>query len=167
MAGLVGVRWATGAYIMAEGFGLGFISHEDVVFIAKQGERVIGCAIFRVVGHPGKGKGKSWGTVRAWTVEMAFRRQGVGRSLLEKGCRVVMAEKGCEWVEFAKDHASESQAVFFDTGLCVWIMLISRATDSARVLPNLFNGYFDRREEKARRSLEKFVRTEPPTVRKH
>ena len=93
-------------------------------------------------------------------MEMAYRRQGVGRALLEEGCRVVMAEKGCGGMVFAEDHASESQFFLFIAGIGVWALLISCMKDSTRVLPRLFNGYFDRREEKARRSLEGFVQAE-------
>ncbi|KAL8930987.1 MAG: hypothetical protein Q9208_000088 [Pyrenodesmia sp. 3 TL-2023] len=105
---------------------------ENVVVVTKWGEdEIIGALVMRVLRKEKKA------VVRAWTVKGRYRGHGVGRGLLEEGVRVAR-EKGCVdgGVEF--DRAGHA--------------------NSHRVLPEMFNKGFERRENQARKILEEVVK---------
>lgn len=153
MAGLVSVRWLTSGYIeMAENTGTWKWldkdreegnNKEDTIIVSKFGEEIIGALVLRSVkdetppSGSGKGKkkisGRSMGVIRAWTVRLRFRGKGVGTELLEEAIKVCR-EKGIEDPVFAKEQAN-----------------------SGRILPKLFNGVFDRREQRAKEALERII----------
>lgn len=106
---------------------------ENVVLITKWGDsEIIGALVMRVFKRERKA------VIRAWTVKIRYRGNGVGRGLLEEGVRVAM-QRGCvavggKGVEFEGAHAN-----------------------SHRVLPELFNRGVERREKRARAVLEEIV----------
>ncbi|KAL8769491.1 MAG: hypothetical protein Q9209_004552 [Squamulea sp. 1 TL-2023] len=97
---------------------------ENIVIVSKWGkEEIIGSLVMRVSRKEKKA------IIRAWTVKLRYRGKGVGRGLLEEGVRVAK-EKGVGKVEFEREHAN-----------------------SHKVLPDIFNGGFERREKKAKDTL--------------
>ncbi|KAL8761973.1 MAG: hypothetical protein Q9184_001959 [Pyrenodesmia sp. 2 TL-2023] len=105
---------------------------ENVVVVTKWGEdEIIGALVMRVLRKEQKA------VVRAWTVKGRYRGHGVGRGLLEEGVRVAR-EKGCVGGGVEFDGAAHA--------------------NSHRVLPEMFNKGFDRREKQARKMLEEVVK---------
>ncbi|KAF2458873.1 hypothetical protein BDY21DRAFT_339108 [Lineolata rhizophorae] len=70
------------------------------------------------------------GEIRAWTVKMKYRGNGLGTGLLEEAVKFAQQRPGCDGVGFAVDHAN-----------------------SKRFLPRYFNRVFDESEERAREAL--------------
>ena len=125
---------------------------EDVILVTKFDKRVIGAVVLRAspssslsmastaqlamgelamgarmdVSRPGK-----TATVRAWTVALRYRRNGVGASLLADAVRFC-EERGWEGPVFDQRHAH-----------------------SVRLLPGIFNGGFEEVEQCARSVLER------------
>ncbi|KAL9118602.1 MAG: hypothetical protein Q9187_004849 [Circinaria calcarea] len=125
---LISVRWLAGPYLeLAEKIGWKWLGESEVL-VTKFGEGIIGTVVFEV---KREGRKRKKGVLRAWTVRMRERGRGVGRGLLEEVVRVLMAEKGCEGVVWEEGNP------YLD-----------------RVLPAIFNGGFERKEEKAQRLLE-------------
>ncbi|KAI4220792.1 MAG: hypothetical protein L6R36_007367 [Xanthoria steineri] len=97
---------------------------ENMVIVSKWGEEeIIGALVVRVSRKEKKA------VIRAWTVKLRYRGKGVGRGLLEE-CVRVAKEKGCGRVEFEREHAN-----------------------SHKVLPDIFNKGFERREKRAKAVL--------------
>ncbi|KAI4256068.1 MAG: hypothetical protein LQ352_002258 [Teloschistes flavicans] len=117
---------------------------ENVVVVSKWGEEeIIGALVMKVM------KKERKAVLRAWTVKLRYRGREIGRGLLEEGVRLAMA-KGCTGVEFDAGHASESLRRPFLSGLSSsWLTLVSFSIDSHRILPQMFNKGFERREKKA------------------
>ncbi|KAL2044339.1 hypothetical protein N7G274_003044 [Stereocaulon virgatum] len=106
------------------GHGHGHGKCEDpIVLVSRWGDQIIATLVLRVV----KRERKAY--VRAWTVDCAFRKRGVGSALLEEAVRVAWG-KGARCVVFDEGHAN-----------------------SHRVLPESFGGVFDELEAKARMLL--------------
>ncbi|KAL9594297.1 MAG: hypothetical protein Q9219_007107 [cf. Caloplaca sp. 3 TL-2023] len=106
---------------------------ENVVVVSKWGEEeIIGALVLRVL------KREKRAIVRAWTVKLKYRGHGVGRGLLEEGVRVAVTRScgggGDGKVEFDGGHAN-----------------------SHRVLPDMFNRGFERRERRAKAMLEEVL----------
>ncbi|KAI4103755.1 MAG: hypothetical protein LQ339_004087 [Xanthoria mediterranea] len=94
---------------------------ENMVIVSKWGEEeIIGALVVRMSRKEKKA------VIRAWTVKLRYRGKGVGRGLLEE-CVRVAKEKGCGRVEFEREHAN-----------------------SHKVLPDIFNKGFERRERRAK-----------------
>ncbi|KAI4282815.1 MAG: hypothetical protein L6R38_002663 [Xanthoria sp. 2 TBL-2021] len=94
---------------------------ENIVVVSKWGEEeIIGALVMRVSRKEKKA------VIRAWTVKLRYRGKGVGRGLLEE-CVRVAKERGCGRVEFEREHAN-----------------------SHKVLPDIFNKGFERREKRAK-----------------
>ncbi|KAL8656254.1 MAG: hypothetical protein Q9226_002720 [Calogaya cf. arnoldii] len=94
---------------------------ENMVIVSKWGEQeIIGALVVRVLRKEKKA------VIRAWTVKLKYRGKGVGRGLLEE-CVRVAREKGCGRVEFEREHAN-----------------------SHKLLPDIFNSGFERRENRAK-----------------
>lgn len=138
---------------------------ENVVIITKWGgEEIIGALVMRVLRMEKKA------VMRAWTVKGRYRGHGVGRGLLEEGVRVAR-EMGCgDGLDFDRaGHASEFPpfSVFsFEDGKWGWGDLVGGGDliandfgwlDSHRVLPEMFNKGFERREKQARKMLDEVV----------
>ncbi|KAL8677322.1 MAG: hypothetical protein Q9186_006234 [Xanthomendoza sp. 1 TL-2023] len=104
---------------------------ENVVIVSKWGEdEIIGALVMRVSRKEKKA------VVRAWTVKLRYRGKGVGRGLLEEGVRVACGgERGCMGVEFERGHAN-----------------------SHKVLPDVFNKGFERREKRAKGMLAEVLK---------
>lgn len=164
MAFLVSVRYFSRGYIEeAESVGtwkwLGkgrndedAVGDEDEVLLSRFGDEAIGALILRGVreqiANSGSGNnsprkrrqnsgGKNasvTGKIRGWVVKYRYRRKGVGAELLEEAVKICQ-EKGWQGPEFAEGHAN-----------------------SARLLPNTFNGGFNKTERKAKEMLEKVKR---------
>ncbi|KAL8693411.1 MAG: hypothetical protein Q9218_001760 [Villophora microphyllina] len=97
---------------------------ENVVIVAKWGEEeIIGALVMKVM------KKEKKAVVRAWTVKLRYRGCGTGRGLLEEGVKAAR-ERGCTKVEFDEGHAN-----------------------SHKLLPDMFNKGFERREKKAKGML--------------
>ncbi|KAL8732461.1 MAG: hypothetical protein Q9166_002674 [cf. Caloplaca sp. 2 TL-2023] len=97
---------------------------ENIVVVSKWGEEeIIGALVMRVLRKEKKAM------IRAWTVKLRYRGKGVGRGLLEEGVRVAK-ERGIGELEFERGHAN-----------------------SHKVLPEIFNRGFDRREKRAKGML--------------
>ena len=161
MVFLVSVRYLSRGYIEeAESVGTwkwldkdrdttDVIGDGDEVLLSRFGEEAIGALIMRGIREqsPGSGSGNNSprkrrqnssgknalviGKIRGWAVKYRYRRKGVGAELLEEAVKICQ-EKGWQGPEFADDHAN-----------------------SARILPNTFNGGFNKTERKAREMLEK------------
>ena len=161
MAFLVSVRYLSRGYIEeAESVGTwkwldkgredaDSVGEGDEVLLSRFGEEAIGALIMRGVreqttssgsgnNSPRKrrqntgGKNSSvTGKIRGWAVKYRYRRKGVGAELLEEAIKLCQ-ERGWQGPEFAEDHAN-----------------------SARLLPNTFNGGFNKTERKAKEMLEK------------
>lgn len=71
------------------------------------------------------------GLIRGWTVRQRYRNKGVGTALLEDASNLCIS-RGWQGPEFASDHAN-----------------------SARLLPKMFLGSFEKNEALARKSLDK------------
>ncbi|PNS18419.1 Protein transport protein sec1 [Sphaceloma murrayae] len=155
MAALVGVRGCTRGYIdAAEGTGRDEAWWGRDCWVARYGEEIIGAAFVEwsgtrrgsegemaVVG-PAQGQGgharrasagrkrRARADIVAWTVRLKYRGKGVGEGLLEAVVDDVKS-RGTE-VGFAAEHAN-----------------------SKRVLWDMYNAAFERKEQRARRALQK------------
>ncbi|KAF2265858.1 hypothetical protein CC78DRAFT_177812 [Lojkania enalia] len=135
MAFLVAVRMATGAYLqLAENINWEWLG-EDRLIVVKWGEDIIGAL---VLGWAEEGvrkknarrrRGKA--VVRAWTVKLKYRGKGVGEGLLEEAVKVA-GERGADGIVFDEAHAN-----------------------AERVLPRIYNGFLDKRDQRAEKALEK------------
>ena len=74
---------------------------DPIVLVSRWGDQMIGTLVLRVV----KRERKAY--VRAWTVDRAFRKRGVGSALLEEAVRVAWG-KGARCVVFEERHVSTS-----------------------------------------------------------
>ncbi|KAI9672021.1 MAG: hypothetical protein M1829_004565 [Trizodia sp. TS-e1964] len=156
MAMLIATRMlASGYLVKAEAINwlwlLNQSEDKNIVIVTRFGE-IIGTVILRLVGvtvsEAGKkSRGKSLKTaipadgkalIRAWTVQRKFRGKGEGKILLKEAIKVAREQMG-ESVEvsFAPDHAN-----------------------SQRVMPNIFNGKFNRDDKRARVLLERLLAEE-------
>lgn len=107
VAALAGVGWLTRGYArLSEEIDRGWLGGDQVI-VAKEDGEVVGALVLGWVCE-GRGSGRrrnKWrGVVRAWTVEVSCRLQGVGTGLLEAVVTAV-GNKGGEGVEFAEGHA--------------------------------------------------------------
>ncbi|KAH0545548.1 hypothetical protein FGG08_000379 [Glutinoglossum americanum] len=139
MAVLATAQWVTVGYLRAaEKIGWRWLGGEgeggDLVVITRFGEEVIGTIIIRLVRE-----GRRKALIRGWAVRIRFRGKGVGGNLLEEGVKIARERLGGGDVEvaFADDHAN-----------------------SPRILPNMFNGPFEKRDARARKALEGVLETE-------
>ncbi|EKG10684.1 hypothetical protein MPH_12168 [Macrophomina phaseolina MS6] len=142
MACLVTVRLLTGGYIRhAESINWGFLDEAaDSVIITRFGEQIIGALVLGWAGPSSTGnkaarRRKGRGMIKAWTVKLRYRGKGVGTGLLEEAVKETV-KRGGEGVEFAEDHAN-----------------------SRRFLPHYFNGFLDRREDRAHDALQDVINT--------
>lgn len=87
---------------------------EAVVVVTKWGERMIAAVIMRVV----KRERRAW--VRAWTVERRYRKQGVGRNIMEEAVRFCVVDKGIRGVE-----VEEGTCEFYGSLVCPSILLFT------------------------------------------
>lgn len=140
MAGFLTLRWFTFGYL-AEAENINFkwlddqspasngtsINRDPLVVVSKWGDEVIGALVMRVVKRERKGY------VSAWTVKLKYRNQGIGRGLLEEAAKVVWG-KGGRGVVFEDNHAN-----------------------AKKMLPDVFNGAFDKNEAKSRQMLAEVV----------
>ncbi|RDL39830.1 uncharacterized protein BP5553_04170 [Venustampulla echinocandica] len=152
MAGLVAIRGVAGGYLnFAENVTWKFLQNddadgeEDIVIGSRYGSELIGAAVLRLERSPsspgsssskkkgGKNsKNRGNGIIRAWTVRIRYRGNGVGTELLEEAVRVTRESFGGNpEIGFAKEHVN-----------------------SQMVLPEMFNRGFRKREVKAARMLE-------------
>jgi hypothetical protein len=167
MAFLVAVRKVVAPYIdEAEKLGVGWLVNEDAegpagkkgkideVVVTKFGDEVIGVAVWRILGSGpassggGGGRGSSKektaaakadtpqaAVVRGWTVRLKYRHKGVGRALLEEVVSTARAQCGTGVeIKFDDDFAGKK-----------------------RLLPQMFNRGFDRREGDAKKMLAAVV----------
>ncbi|KAI9787202.1 MAG: hypothetical protein M1839_003437 [Geoglossum umbratile] len=132
MAFLVAARWLTGEYIhAAEAVRWTWLHDDDLVVVTRFGDEIIGVVAVRFAAEGHRAE------VRGWSVRLRFRGKGVGGALLEEAVRLARERVGREGeVVFADDHAN-----------------------SLRVLPNLFNRPFAKREARARSILQKIADT--------
>ncbi|KAF2152361.1 hypothetical protein K461DRAFT_327896 [Myriangium duriaei CBS 260.36] len=129
MGVLVVIRWAVAPYIeLAEGVHPELLEGKEVV-IAKYGQEVIGAAVWGWMDEGKKKKGRK-AEVVAWTVRLKYRGKGIGVGLLETVVDEVRG-KGGEGVG-----------------------MVEGGIYSKRVLWNVYNGVFERREERAKRALQ-------------
>lgn len=154
MAMLVAVRALSGGYLSeAEKINFDFLRNpetgdEDILIGSKFGDELIAALALRLerpggggaVSASGKKKGRAnlkggKGVIRAWTTRLRYRGKGVGQELLEEAVRITRESCGKDAeVGFAADHAN-----------------------SKTVLPEIFNGVFRKREQKAIRMLEELL----------
>ncbi|KAF2188194.1 hypothetical protein K469DRAFT_724759 [Zopfia rhizophila CBS 207.26] len=135
MACLAAVRMATGGYIsLAEEINWDWLG-EDRLIVVKWGEEIIGALVLGWADEGARKKGgrrrRGRAVVRAWTVKLKYRGKGVGEGLLEEAVRVA-GERGNDGILFDPNHAN-----------------------SKRILPRFYNGFFDKRNERAEKALEK------------
>lgn len=117
---------------------------EDMVLAVHYGGELIGSLVLRLVAPESKTKkAKSGpsslkggqGLIRAWTIKLMYRNNRVGGDLLRLAVLTTRHRCGEEaTVSFADDHAN-----------------------NARVLPNMFNRPFNKRDERAAKALENAV----------
>ncbi|KAI1738765.1 hypothetical protein F4680DRAFT_449562 [Xylaria scruposa] len=161
MTYLLGIRYFTGGYIQAaEELRWSWLSptsspdpspsEQDLILGVHFGKQLIGALVLRLEPSPssthvsnGGGRRRSRtsllrggrGVIRAWTVKLKYRGQGVGRDLLHEAVRLTRERCGREAeVGFAAEHAN-----------------------SKMFLPETFNTPFRRSERKAAKSLEKVL----------
>ncbi|GAP82584.1 putative acetyltransferase protein [Rosellinia necatrix] len=165
MTYLLGIRYCTGGYIQAaEELRWSWLSptsnpnpppsEQDMMLGVRFGKQLIGALVLRLEPSPssthapgggggGGGRRRSRssllrggrGVIRAWTVKLRYRGQGVARDMLHEAVRLTRERCGRDAeVGFAAEHAN------------------SRA-----VLPEPFNAPFRRSERKAAKSLEKVL----------
>ncbi|KAF2739065.1 hypothetical protein EJ04DRAFT_9343 [Polyplosphaeria fusca] len=135
MAYLVAVRMASGGYLtLAEKINWDWLG-DDRLILVKWGEDVIGALVLGWADeatkkkNPRRRRGKA--VVRAWTVKLKYRGKGVGEGLLEEAVKVA-GERGADGIVFDEEHAN-----------------------SGRILPRIYNGFLNRRDERAATKLEK------------
>lgn len=161
MTYLLGIRYFTGEYIQAaEELRWSWLSptsapdpppsEQDLILGVHFGEQLIGALVLRLEPSPssahasnGGGRRRSRtsllrggrGVIRAWTVKLKYRRQGVARDLLYEAVRLTRERCGRDAeVGFAAEHAN-----------------------SQMFLSEPFNTPFRRSERKAAKSLEKVL----------
>ncbi|KAI8633421.1 hypothetical protein F5Y19DRAFT_300241 [Xylariaceae sp. FL1651] len=164
MTYLLGIRYFTGGYIQAaEDLRWSWLrpsastsavsspSEEDLILGVRFGQQLIGALVLRLepstaAAHGSNGGGNrrrsrtsllrgGRGVIRAWTVKLKYRGQGVARDLLHEAVRVTRERCGRDAeVGFAAEHAN-----------------------STMVLSEPFNKPFRRSERKAAKSLEKVL----------
>ncbi|KAI0525754.1 hypothetical protein F5B22DRAFT_251920 [Xylaria bambusicola] len=161
MTYLLGIRYCTGGYIQAaEELRWSWLSpssspdpspsEQDLILGVRFGEQLIGALVLRLEPSPssthtsgGGGRRRSRtsllrggrGVIRAWTVKLKYRGQGVARDLLHEAVRLTRERCGRDAeVGFAAEHAN-----------------------SKMILPEAFNTPFRRSERKAAKSLEKVL----------
>ncbi|KAI0489879.1 hypothetical protein F4859DRAFT_170624 [Xylaria cf. heliscus] len=162
MTYLLGIRYFTGGYIQAaEELRWSWLSptsspnpapsEQDLILGVHFGKQLIGALVLRLEPSPspthasGSGSGRrrsrtsllrgGRGVIRAWTVKLKYRGQGVARDLLHEAVRLSRERCGREAeVGFAAEHAN-----------------------SKMLLPEPFNTPFRRSERKAAKSLEKVL----------
>ncbi|KAI0457508.1 hypothetical protein F5B21DRAFT_80830 [Xylaria acuta] len=165
MTYLLGIRYFTGGYIQAaEELRWSWLSptsspdpppsEQDLILGVHFGKQLIGALVLRLEPSPssthvsnggggGGGRRRSRtsllrggrGVIRAWTVRLKYRGQGVARDLLHEAVRLARERCGREAeVGFAAEHAN-----------------------SKMFLPEPFNTPFRRSERKAAKSLEKVL----------
>ncbi|KAF1846712.1 uncharacterized protein K460DRAFT_281785 [Cucurbitaria berberidis CBS 394.84] len=134
MTFLIFIRWMTGGYIgVAEDINMEWLG-EDRLIVVKWGEDIIGALVLGWADDAAKKRGRrrrGKAVVRAWTVKLKYRGKGVGEGLLEEAVKVA-GEKGADGIIFDGDHAN-----------------------SKRILPPIFNGFLDKQEAKAEKTLRK------------
>ncbi|CAK3926631.1 hypothetical protein CB0940_07011 [Lecanosticta acicola] len=139
MIGFVGCRYLTGPYLAAaERINWEWTGDVDVL-MTRFGDEVIGTVLLAWESGDSKRKGKkAWrGVIKGWTVKLRYRHKGVGTGLLEEAVKEAK-KKGAESLEFDEEHAN-----------------------SVRILPNLYNGSFDRSERMAREKLQALLESSP------
>ncbi|KAI1339522.1 hypothetical protein F5Y15DRAFT_75517 [Xylariaceae sp. FL0016] len=118
---------------------------QDTVIGVRFGKDLIGACVLRLEPRPhsplaGRRGARRFstllrggrGVIRAWTVKLKYRGQGVGRDMLHEAVRVTRDKCGRDAeVGFAREHAN-----------------------STMVLPEAFNGPFRRGEQRAAKALE-------------
>ncbi|KAI0541223.1 hypothetical protein GGR58DRAFT_37081 [Xylaria digitata] len=161
MTYLLGIRYFTGGYIQAaEELRWSWLSptsspnpspsEQDLILGVRFGEQLIGVLVLRLEPSPssahtsGSGNRRrsrssllrgGRGVIRAWTVKLKYRGQGVARDLLHEAVRLTRERCGRDAeVGFAAEHAN-----------------------SQMVLPEPFNTPFRRSERRAAKSLEKVL----------
>lgn len=163
MTYLLGIRYFTGGYIQAaEELRWSWLSptsspnpapsEQDLIIGVRFGEQLIGALVLRLEASPssahgGGGSGGNRrrsrssllrggrGVIRAWTVRLKYRGQGVARDMLHEAVRLTRERCGRDAeVGFAAEHAN-----------------------SKNVLPEAFNAPFRRSERRAAKSLEKVL----------
>ncbi|KAI1430341.1 hypothetical protein F5Y12DRAFT_17771 [Xylaria sp. FL1777] len=161
MTYLLGIRYFTGGYIQAaEELRWSWLSptsspdpspsEQDLILGVQFGDQLIGALVLRLEPSPssthtsGAGNRRrsrtsllrgGRGVIRAWTVKLKYRGQGVARDLLHEAVRLTRERCGRDAeVGFAAEHAN-----------------------SKMVLPESFNTPFRRSERKAAKSLEKVL----------
>ncbi|KAF2971569.1 hypothetical protein GQX73_g1947 [Xylaria multiplex] len=161
MTYLLGIRYFTGGYIQAaEELRWSWLSptsspnpppsEQDLILGVRFGEQLIGALVLRLEPSPSSAhtSGSSnrrrsrtsllrggRGVIRAWTVKLKYRGQGVARDLLHEAVRLTRERCGRDAeVGFAAEHAN-----------------------SQMILPELFNTPFRRSERRAAKSLEKVL----------
>jgi GNAT superfamily N-acetyltransferase len=161
MTYLLGIRYFTGGYIQAaEELGWSWLSpsssptaspsEEDLIIGVRFGKQLIGALVLRLepslsTAHASNGSNRrrsrtsllrgGRGVIRAWTVKLRYRGQGIGRDLLHEAVRLTRERCGRDAdVGFAAEHAN-----------------------SKMMLPETFNKPFRRGERKAAKSLEKVL----------
>ncbi|KAF2019932.1 hypothetical protein BU24DRAFT_129783 [Aaosphaeria arxii CBS 175.79] len=138
MACLAAVRMAVGGYLtLAEDVNWEWLG-EDRMLVVKWGGEIIGALVLGWEDSNEAGKKRGGGrrrrgkaVVRAWTVKLKYRGKGVGEGLLEEAVAVA-GERGADGIVFDRRHAN-----------------------AQRVLPAFYNGFLDRRDERASKALEK------------
>ena len=153
MAFLIAIRWLTGGYIgLAEEVGAEWLG-DDRVIVAKWGDDIIGSLVLGWAdGDAAKKRGRrrrGKAIVRGWTVKLKYRGKGVGEGLLEEAVKVA-GERGADGIVFAADHASK-----FYHYLTYCDDVLTRISDSQRILPSIYNGFLDKQEAKAEKALRK------------
>lgn len=140
MACLVAVRLLTSGYIRhAESINWTFLDESaDSVVITRFGGQIIGALVLGWAGPSSTGnkaarRRKGRGVIKAWTVKLRYRGKGVGTGLLEEAVKETV-RRGGEGVEFAEEHAN-----------------------SRRFMPQYFNGFLDRREDRAHDALQDVI----------
>ncbi|KAK3117594.1 hypothetical protein LTR53_000920 [Teratosphaeriaceae sp. CCFEE 6253] len=136
---LAGSRYMTQGYLFAaEVINWEWLGDADVI-VTKFGEEMIGTVVVQwVSGENRQKRKKAWrGEIIAWTVRLRYRRKGVGGALLEEAVKEAK-KKAAETIEFADDHAN-----------------------SKRVLPNIYNSTFDKRERRGRELLADLLEVSP------
>ncbi|KAK8127521.1 acetyltransferase [Apiospora sp. TS-2023a] len=153
MTYLLAIRYFTGRYIaVAEDLRWDWLlapdtGEQDTVLGVRYGKTLIGALVLRLeppaaVAAAGAKRrtrasalrgGK--GVIRAWTVMLRYRGNGVGSDLLHEAVKVTREKCGKEAaVGFAKEHAN-----------------------STMVLPEVFNGQFRKNEQRAAKALDKVL----------
>lgn len=150
MTYLLGIRHLTSGYLSAaESLNWDWLvdenGEEDVIIGTRFGTELIGALILHVEPNISFGNGKKKkgsismkggkGVIRAWTTKLKYRGKGIGGDMLREAVRITTQRCGRDAeVGFALSHAN-----------------------SAKVLPDVFNGVFRKGEIRAARALEGVV----------